>query len=246
MTPALASAVDLRRRETVVVELMDDPDCDLAALRRTYARFALVNRLVAGWRRLYRQRVRPLLSPRRTSVLLDVGCGGGDVALALHAWARADGLRLEVVGIDPDPRAYGFVAARPPTRGVRFRHASSADLVAQGERYDLVTSNHLLHHLTPTGLARVLADTERLADRLALHSDLRRSRTAYAAWAAASWPAAADSFLFTDGLRSIRRSYTPAELAAVVPTGWRVQRQEPFRLVLSWSTQVPTKSVGRA
>lgn len=224
----------LRQRSTTVVELMDDPDCDPVALRRTYARFALVNRLVAGWHATYRQRVRPLLSAHRASTLLDVGCGGGDLARALHGWARGDGLRLEVLGIDPDPRAYAFVTEQPPTAGVRFRLAGSADLVAAGERFDLVTSNHLLHHLTPAALARVLADTERLAGRLALHSDLRRSHAAYAAWAVASWPAAADSFLFTDGLRSIRRSYRPAELAAAVPAGWQVQRQEPFRLLLSW------------
>ncbi|WP_375431543.1 class I SAM-dependent methyltransferase [uncultured Friedmanniella sp.] len=238
MTATLAAGPDLRHRETAVVELMDDPDCDLVALRRTYGRFALVNRLVASWHRTYRQRVRPLLSRHRTSTLLDLGCGGGDLALALSRWARADGLRLDVVAVDPDPRAYAFVSERPPTPGVRFRLAGSADLVAQGERYDILTSNHLLHHLTAAELAGVLADTERLTDRLALHSDLRRSRTAYAVWAATSWPAAADSFLFTDGLLSIRRSYAPAELAAVVPIGWRVQRQEPFRLLLSWSTGV--------
>ena len=48
--------IDLSRRETDLVELMDDPDCDLDALRRTYAHFSTVNRLVAGWRPLYRRR----------------------------------------------------------------------------------------------------------------------------------------------------------------------------------------------
>ena len=72
-----------------------------------------------------------------------------------------------------------------------------------------------------------------------LHSDLRRSRAAYLGWAATSWPAARDSFLFTDGLRSIRRSYVPAELAAVVPPGWRVHPQAPFRLLLTRTAPEP-------
>ena len=41
---------DLRHRDTELTELMDDPACDEAALRRTYARFRVVNRLIAGWR----------------------------------------------------------------------------------------------------------------------------------------------------------------------------------------------------
>jgi 2-polyprenyl-3-methyl-5-hydroxy-6-metoxy-1,4-benzoquinol methylase len=226
---------DLRSRDTGVQELMDDPGIDEAALRRTYARFAAVNRLVSGWRRTYHQQVRPLLSANRSTSLLDVGFGGGDLPRALRRWADRDGLRLEVDAVDPDPRAFAFVSAQPATPGVRFRQADSSALVRAGERYDLLTSNHLLHHLDAAGLQQLLADSERFARRLVLHSDLRRSRLAYLGWAAASWPAARDSFLFTDGLLSIRRSYRPAELAAVVPEGWRVRRQPPFRLLLSRS-----------
>jgi len=228
-------SVDLRHRDTAVLELMDDPACDEQALRRTYARFAVVNRLVAGWRGTYRELLRPRLSAGRTTTLLDVGFGGGDLARALAGWARADGLRLAVTGIDPDPRALAFVADRPATPGVTFRAADTCALVAAGERFDLVTSNHLLHHLDAAALGRVLQECSRLARELVVHSDLRRSRAAYLGWSLAARPAARDSFLHTDGLRSIRRSFTPAELAAAVPPGWRVEPQRPFRLRATWS-----------
>jgi 2-polyprenyl-3-methyl-5-hydroxy-6-metoxy-1,4-benzoquinol methylase len=225
--------VDLSSRDTGVQELMDDSGCDPSALNRTYARFATVNRLLSGWRRTYRTQIRPLLSAERTTTLLDIGFGGGDLPRALRRWAVRDGLRLTVDAVDSDPRAVAFVSAGSATPGVCFRQARSAELVAAGERYDLVTSNHLLHHLDAAGLQRLLGDSERLARRLVLHSDLRRSRAAYIGWAAVSWPAARDSFVFTDGLRSIRRSYRPAELAGIVPAGWQVRPQPPFRLLLT-------------
>jgi 2-polyprenyl-3-methyl-5-hydroxy-6-metoxy-1,4-benzoquinol methylase len=230
---------DLHTRDTAARELMDDAGCDEAALRRTYARFAVVNRLLSGWQRTYRTWLRPRLSTHRTTTLLDLGFGGGDLPRALRGWAVADGLRLEVEAVDPDPRALAFVSERPSTPGVRFRRADSAALLAADERYDVVTSNHLLHHLDPAELQQLLGDSARLARSLVLHSDLRRSRSAYLGWAAASWPTARDSFLFTDGLRSIRRSYVPAELAAVVPAGWRVHPQPPFRLLLVRTTPEP-------
>src|SRR5690606_26301209 len=96
----------LRVREPHLVELMDDPACDEAALRRTYAGFRVLNPIVAGWRRTYRRLIRPLLSATEERTLLDVGCGGGDVTRALARWAARDGMRLRVTGIDPDPRAY--------------------------------------------------------------------------------------------------------------------------------------------
>ncbi len=137
--------------------------------------------------------------------------------------------------MDPDPRALAFVGDQPGTTGVTFRAADTAALVAAGERFDLVTSNHLLHHLDPAALDQVLGDSRRLARELVVHSDLRRSRVAYLGWSALARPWGRGTFLHTDGLRSIRRSYTAAELRAAVPPGWQVQPQRPFRLLLTWS-----------
>ena len=226
----------LAARDTAVVELMDDPACDLRLLERTYAQFAVVNRLVSGWRRLYVRTLRPLLArPGRTGpaarpTLLDVGFGAGDIPLRLAAWARRDGLDLAVTAVDPDPRALAYVR-RQGTGTVEFRRASSADLVAEGRRFDVVVSNHVLHHLDAGALQDLLADSEQLAAGLALHNDLSRSALAYGAYGVATAPLARTSFLRTDGMLSIRRSHRPAELAGVRP-GWTAEPLGPFRLVL--------------
>jgi 2-polyprenyl-3-methyl-5-hydroxy-6-metoxy-1,4-benzoquinol methylase len=220
----------LARRDTAVVELMDDPGCDLHLLRRTYRQFAVVNRLVSGWRHLYTRTLRPLLAERSRSTLLDVGFGGGDIPLCLSRWARHDGLDVAVTAVDPDPRAADFMGSSSDER-VEFRQASTADLVAEGRRFDVVVSNHLLHHLDAAALQALLADSERLATRLALHNDLQRSAFAYGGYGLLTWPLARSSFLHTDGMLSIRRSYRPPELAGVRP-GWSVRSAVPFRLHL--------------
>ncbi|MET0692683.1 MAG: class I SAM-dependent methyltransferase [Propionibacteriaceae bacterium] len=226
------TGLDFSVRATDLQELMDDPDCDLTALRRTYAQFRVVNRLVSGWRRIYRRRLRPLLSGSTTTTLLDIGSGGGDVPRALAAWAARDGLRLEITAIDPDERAHAFATEWPEVAGLTFRRASSADLLAGGEQFDIVTSNHLLHHLTASELADLVHDSERLARRLVVHNDIARSRCAYLGYAVVSRPFGTRSFIHIDGLLSIRRSYRPAELAAQVPPRWRAEPQFPARVLL--------------
>ncbi|MCI2238588.1 class I SAM-dependent methyltransferase [Paenibacillus sp. TRM 82003] len=223
----------LRERDRDAVELMDAPDCDPEALARTYARFRLVNAVVAGWWATYRLHVRPLLPRERPATVLDVGCGGGDLARALARWARRDGIALEVTGVDPDPRAHAWAVSRPPVDGVRFERALSADLVAQGRRFDVVVSNHLLHHLDDEELRALLDDSRTLARRRALHSDIARSRWAYLLFSAGALPLAPGSFIRADGLTSIRRSWRPAELRAHVPPGWRVERPWPGRNLLA-------------
>jgi len=237
-TTVLGLRTSLAERETEALELMDDPACDEVLLARTYAQSRVVNALVAGWRTIYRRRIRPLLSADRTTSLLDVGSGGGDVPRALARWAGRDGLRLEVTAVDPDPRAHAFAtdpARATPRDGrdrVRFRRATSTELVAAGERFDVVTSNHVLHHLDPPALATLLADSARLARVLVVHDDIARSRFAYAAYGLATSPWSGRSFVHHDGLLSIRRSYRRAELVAAVPPSWRVVPMLPSRLLL--------------
>ena len=231
---------DLSVRDTALREYMDDPDCDPALLTRTYRDFRTVNRLISGWRRIYRRHIRPHLDAHRTSSLLDIGSGGGDIPAALAAWAAHDGCALSVTAIDPDPRAHAHALqqhrarSHPPGHAsVRFRCDSSADLVSEGASFDFVTSNHLLHHLNQPELADVLADSQRLARTLVLHSDIARSRRAYAAYWVATLPRSRGSYVRVDGLRSIRRSYQPEELAAAAGQGWSVARSFPSRLLLT-------------
>lgn len=225
---------DLRVRDTHARELMDDPGCDRVRLERTYRQFDVVNRLVSGWRRLYVSTLRPVLARSARPTLLDVGFGGGDVPRHLAAWAARDGLGLQVTAIDPDPHALAYAGRL--SGPVRFRQASSTELAQAGERFDVVVSNHLLHHLTPGDLQQLLADSELLTDQLALHNDLRRSRVAHTTFGLVTRPWARSSFLHTDGTISIRRSYRAVELAGV-RAGWRVQPLHPYRLLLRWEPE---------
>ena len=224
--------MNLAERDSALAELMDDPACDPVRLRRTLDRFRVVNRAVSCWDRVYRTLLRPELAAAGGPVrILDIGCGSGDVLRRLVRLAGRDGFEVSGVGIDPDPRAFEAARAAGGERELVFRTAHSSDLVAAGERFDVVISNHLLHHLDAAALGAVLADSEALAERVSAHSDIARGRIAYAAFAVAALPLAPGSFIRVDGLRSIRRSYTPAELAAALPSGWTVERPGRFRLL---------------
>lgn len=227
----LLDAVRLRRRADELAERMDDPHCDPGRLRRTYAQFARVNALVAAWDATYQREVAPHL-PSRASIL-DLGCGGGDVACRLAELAERQGREVEVTGIDPDPRAIAFARARGTPPQVHFRQALAADLLREGARFDVVVSNHVLHHLAPDALRDVLEVSAALARSRVVHADLRRSPWALPAFAAVSWPFRG-SYVIGDGFRSIRRAFTPDELRALAPEGWRVHRRRPFRQLLTW------------
>ena len=222
-------------RDEELTELMDDPACDPERLRATLRRFGIVNRLVSGWGAVYAQTLRPHLAGLdRPARVLDLGSGGGDLAIRLAALAGRDGLAVHWTGADPDPRAHDVASSQPgaDARRVPLR-GRGARCWRRARRYDVVVSNHVLHHLGDD-----LADVPRAVPGAVRGAgparDIARSRTAYALYTVGITPFAPGTFLRTDGLRSIRRSFTADELQPALRDdhdAWTVERPAPFRLL---------------
>lgn len=223
--------MNLAERDAALRELMDDPDCDPVALAATLERFDLVNRAIGGWGRVWRLGIRPRLQRLgRPTRVLDVGSGGGDVIARLAQWAERDGLDVHWLGIDPDPRALEVARTRASDR-VSFAATDAASLRADGETFDLVLSNHVLHHLEADELTEFAVDTRALAAGTVMHADIERGALAYALYGMGITALERGTFLRTDGLRSIRRSYRVGELRSALGEPWRVASPAPFRLL---------------
>ncbi|MDS2172834.1 methyltransferase domain-containing protein [Nesterenkonia sp. CL21] len=226
-----APPMDLSRRDDTVRELMDDPDCDPERLHATLRRFGIVNRMVSGWDTVYRTRLRPVLADLdRPARVLDLGSGGGDVIARLAGLAARDRLEVQWTGADPDPRAHRAACARQ-VPGATFVCTDAEALLHRGEAFDVVISNHVLHHLSSPELVEFTWASRSLSSGVALHNDIARSRRAYWLYAVGITPLAPGTFLRTDGLRSIRRSHRREELAAQLGPEWTVTEHAPFRLL---------------
>lgn len=211
---------------------MDDPDCDLDLLNATYDQFRIVNGLISGWKRVYKRHIRPLLTDGST--ILDIGCGGGDLLFQLAKWTREDGLSVRITGIEPDPRALDYLSTLELPDNVDVFQKTTSEMVKEAATFDVVVSNHVLHHLDEATLATFLNDSIRLGRSLVLHNDIRRDDLAFIGFL----PSAVlfrNSFISPDGLRSIRRSFTRGELETAVSAPWVVKSMPLFRNLLMWT-----------
>ncbi|MEX0769952.1 MAG: methyltransferase domain-containing protein [Balneolaceae bacterium] len=224
----------LKNRAEHLVERMDRPDCDKEVLFNTYRQFSHVNDLISRWESLFKAYIAPLGNRRREMNLLDIGCGGGDLCLKFADWANEAGIRMQITGIDPDPRAMEYVKQLDVPENVEFKLARASDLVRYGERYDVVVSNHLLHHLRETEILELCKQTEQLTRQLAIFNDLRRSTLAMTAFGMTAPFLYRSSFIVRDGFTSIRRSFTKPELKKVLPEGWVIKKLFPYRLLVMY------------
>lgn len=222
----------LKERNELLTEKMDQPDCDNQLLFNTYRQFTTINRLISGWQRIYKNHIRPILRDHSKSCsLLDIGCGGGDIIKLLDRLAKRDGFELQITGIEPDERAIEYLSDQKWPENISFIKASSKDLLQQNRSFDVVISNHLVHHLKEPDLKMICEHAEKIVSKKVIFNDIERSDIGYASFKVAATPLFRNSFIVEDGLTSIKRSFRKDELQQALPKGWKVQRQVPFRLL---------------
>lgn len=223
----------LKTRNTELKERMDSLDCNPVKLRNTYRQFRWINLFLSRWNALYKNEIRPVLELQNgTATLLDIGFGGGDIPIHLNELAKKDGYHLNITAIETDKRSVEYVRSLNTASNIKFAYKHSKELVEQGQKFDFVISNHLLHHLNKSTLQSICDVAEQLAIKKVIFNDLSRSDVAYSFFYASSHLLFWNSFISYDGLISIKRSYTFQELTDLAPSGWKVQKHFPYRLIL--------------
>jgi SAM-dependent methyltransferase len=190
----------------------------LADLRR-------VNRWLGTHRRV-RVAARPFLASSPRPRLLDVGCGSADIPdrilRSFPGPLLAVGVDVKLLHLRAAPpsvcRVVADVRALPFARGA----------------FDVVLASHFLHHFDGAEAAAVLRRLYDLARHALIVDDIRRARVAYV-FARSVFPFLLRSRVsVADGVLSVRRAFTAAELGAAfaeagIPV--RIRRVFPYRLL---------------
>ncbi len=238
MTPGFATLAARHRHP----ELMDQPGLDEGLHGQALRGLALVNWIsntnLMIWRQI-RNLAREPGSPRPLRIL-DVACGGGDVAQRMARQAQRAGIAVHVAGCDINPVAIAHARAAAPAWGTEnvsfFQHDALNDPLPEG--YDVITSSLFLHHLDNADVERMLRSMASAASRLVVNSDLRRSRLGYAlAWAGARI-FTRSRIVHVDGPLSVAAAFTVDEMRDVATragmTGVKFIRYFPERYLLVW------------
>ena len=216
-------------------ELLDDPGADPRVVARSLGNISRSNRWFGGASAV-RHGLRQVLAGVARGAeltLLDLGTGAGDLPRAAIGWAAALGIRLRPVGLE-----LSRVAARLAREaGVPCLVGCAGQPPLRDKSVDLILASQLVHHLAPESAVRLLRTCDRLARVGVVVADLRRSRLAPLAFWVGATALGFDRYTVADGITSIRRGYTAAELRALLAEAGvrgRVVRRPMYRLVATW------------
>lgn len=218
----------LSNREHHLIELMDLSDADPEKLRKTYQSFRVINGLLSFWKSIYTREIKPHLKKGEVNRIADVGCGDGYLLHQVGNWVKNDGFECELTGFEPDKRA---LASVDYPNSIHFASTFIGDAASS---FDILISNHVLHHLSDKEIPVFFHDIESRCNRKAIVCDIHRSIMAFMLYPFIGLWFSRNTFALTDGLRSIRRSFTQRELSPLLPPKWKCSRPFPFRLMVTF------------
>jgi SAM-dependent methyltransferase len=222
-------------------ELMDQPGLDPAEHRRALDGLGRINRAsrtaAALWPPI--RGVATTVAGRPVRVL-DLACGGGQVAVDLVARARGTGVALEICGCDASPAAIDYARELARRAGATSVHFRQLDVLREPlpTGFDVVCATLFLHHLSDEEATTLLGRMAASAGHLVLVSDLRRTALGFAfAWAGCRL-LSRSRVVRVDGTRSVRAAFrtSEAQQLAVQAGLAEVTAAEcwPQRYLLAW------------
>jgi SAM-dependent methyltransferase len=226
-----------RRWARASVELLDDPAADDATVVACLGDVARINRLFGGARAAL-ARLDALLRAERPGTprtLLDVGTGIGDLPAAATRLAGHRGIVLRPLGVE----RHGAAAREAWRRhGIATCVADGFRLPLADRSVDYVLCSQLLHHFGADAAVRLLVELDRVARRAVVIADLRRSVLAAASLFLVSFPLRFHPTTRRDGVISVFRGFTVAELGALCRAAGvdaDIRRHAGFRVSAAWS-----------
>ncbi len=222
-------------RAGAALETLDRFDADPELVRRTLADIVRVNAHLGGWAAV-RFGLESLLGELPQSLpitILDVGAGGGNVIA--HLKFQLAGRNLRCLAVEPHPVAARVCLAS----GVVTLRAEGARLPLPGGAVDVAVASQVLHHLDRAAIPEFVRELSRVARRGVVIADLVRSRVAALVFPLLARLMGLHPATGADGVISLRRGFTRAELCDLLRRAGivaRVRRRPGFRLVACWRT----------
>lgn len=195
-------------------EIMDDFLLEGEELRNALDKIADINKLLGG-NRLTLNGVKQLLkrTSKRKIVIVDVGCGNGDMLRMLADYGKIVNYDFKLIGVDANKYTVNY--AKKLTKdypNIEYRCLDIFDDSFKALNFDIVLCTLTLHHFKDDEILKIMATFNNNATIGIVINDLHRSKIAYRLFAVMCKFFNLNRMSREDGLLSILRGFKKEEL----------------------------------
>jgi len=194
-------------------EIMDDLELSGTTVDQTLKELDSINKWLGGnqvtlmgLEKLLRNNSQPELH------IVDLGCGSGDMLKLVADWARKQGVRLKLTGVDAN--AYIIGHARKNAHSypeIEFQVANILDESFQQQQFDVIISTLFTHHFDNQQLSELIIAWRKQSRQGIVINDLHRHWLAYYAITAITKLLSKSSMVKNDGPISVLRGFRKAD-----------------------------------
>lgn len=174
--------------------------------------------------------------------VVDVGAGSGELLQVVAEWARKNGRKARLTGVELNARSAVAIAERATTfPEITAVRGDALTLPFVDKQFDFALCSLFTHHFKNAEVVGILRELSRVSTRGIFVIDLHRHSVAYFFYTTVGRLFFHNRLIREDGALSILRSFTPEELLDLARRAGlaepRVERHFPYRLVLAAQPQ---------
>lgn len=206
--------IDTKHR-TNATEVMDDFTMKGEILREALDKIAKINQLLGG-NKLTLQGVQSLLSNIQSGkqlVIVDIGCGNGDMLRTLADYAAKNDLNFKLIGIDANSFTIDYASSLSINYpNISYQCNDIFDSSFKTLKYDIVLCTLTLHHFKDEEIIQLMDVFFKNASIGIVINDLQRSAISYRLFQGLCFVFRLNPMSREDGLVSILRGFKKKEL----------------------------------
>lgn len=161
-------------------ELMDAPNIPRELLFQNLSELDLVNRTLGGHSTTIAGMKQLLKDKDKTYHIVDIGCGGGDAMKQMAAWAKKNGRKVKLTGVDMNADCIAYMKEFcKEIPGVDGKVLDYRDYLKQESDADIIHCSLFCHHLKDEELVELFGYLDRYSKLGFIINDLHRHWFAY-------------------------------------------------------------------
>lgn len=169
--------------------------------------------------------------------IIDLGCGGGDLILAIAKELRKKKVQFSILGIDGNNSSLKYAGEKcAGFEEITFQQADILSPAFKPAPCDILITSHFIYHFPETELVRFINNKLTNVSTAFICSELERSRIAFFLFKLTGFLLPVSKLAKQDGQLAIKRSFTKKEWLSVLKQtnmeSFRLRRVPLFRIQL--------------
>lgn len=170
--------------------------------------------------------------------IIDLGCGGGDLALAVAKSLRQHKIEFTITGIDGNANTLTYAKNKCEAfPEISFLQANILSNQFSIQPCDILISSHFMYHFTADALVSFLKNNLSAISTAFIFSELKRNRFAMRLFKFSSFLLPISKLAKEDGVLAIKRSFAKKEWLLIMQQAgigtYRIQSVPLFRILIT-------------